>query len=134
MYLSFSFSHSAWTGRRTWKTRTMDVFKKYWHVMKERSEQAKQNINDEIENEIQRLRHINQMCRKMSRAARRIGSNYDNLIDSEQVFHEILNETGEGNDSLNEDFTNTSALQQEVIGIEEGMKCMLYITMIMEIY
>ena len=104
----------------------MDVFKKYWHVMKERSEQAKQNINDEIENEIQRLRHINQMCRKMSRAARRIGSNYDNLIDSEQVFHEILNETGEGNDSLNEDFTNTSALQQEVIGIEEGMKCTFY--------
>ncbi|KAK3099611.1 hypothetical protein FSP39_007024 [Pinctada imbricata] len=112
----------SWSGRRNWKSRTMEVFKKYWHVMKERSEQSKQTINDDIENEIQRLRHINQMCRKMSRAARRIGSNYDNLIDSEQVFHEILNETGDGNDSLNEDLTNVSALQQEVIQVEEGMK------------
>lgn len=101
----------------------MDVFKKYWHVMKEKSELTRQTLNDDIENEVQRLKHINQMCRKMSRAARRIGLSYNNLIDSEQMFHDILNEPADQNDSLTEDFCNTSALQQDVISVEEGLKC-----------
>lgn len=101
----------------------MDVFKKYWHVMKEKSELTRQTLNDDIENEVQRLKHINQMCRKMSRAARRIGLSYNNLIDSEQMFHDILNEPADQNDSLSEDFCNTSALQQDVISVEEGLKC-----------
>lgn len=111
-------------GSRTWKSRAMDVFKKYWHVMKEKSELTRQTLNDDIDNEVQRLKHINQMCRKMSRAARRIGLNYNSLIDSEQMFHDILNEPNDQNDSLTEDFCNTSALQQDVITVEEGLKCM----------
>lgn len=104
----------------------MDVFKKYWHVMKEKSELTRQTLNDDIENEVQRLKHINQMCRKMSRAARRIGLSYNSLIDSEQMFHDILNDPNDQNDSLTEDFCNTSALQQDVITVEEGLKCMYF--------
>lgn len=94
--------------------------------MKEKSELTRQTLNDDIENEIQRLKHINQMCRKMSRAARRIGLSYNSLIDSEQMFHDILNEPNDQNDSLTEDFCNTSALQQDVITVEEGLKCMCF--------
>ncbi|XP_062602116.1 uncharacterized protein LOC134263747 [Saccostrea cucullata] len=115
-------SYTSRGGSRSWKSRTMEVFKKYWHVMKEKSELTRQTLNDDIENEVQRLKHINQMCRKMSRAARRIGMNYNSLIDSEQMFHDILNEPNDQNDSLTEDLCNTSALQQDVIIVEEGLK------------
>ncbi|XP_065933495.1 uncharacterized protein [Magallana gigas] len=117
-----SYTSRGTGGSRTWKSRAMDVFKKYWHVMKEKSELTRQTLNDDIENEVQRLKHINQMCRKMSRAARRIGLSYNSLIDSEQMFHDILNEPNDQNDSLTEDFCNTSALQQDVITVEEGLK------------
>lgn len=87
--------------------------------MKEESQVASESIDDEIENEIQRLRHINQMCRKMSVAARKIGNNWNALIKSEQSFTELLDESY---DKLTEDMHNTSALQHEVITAEEGMK------------
>jgi len=49
----------------------MNVFKKYWQSMKDKSGVLEESLNDEIEKEIQRLRHINQMCRKMSQSARK---------------------------------------------------------------
>ncbi|CAG2242981.1 unnamed protein product [Mytilus edulis] len=111
-----------WGGRRTWKNRTMNVFKKYWHSMKEKSQVSEETLNDDIEKEIQRLRHINTMCRKMSQAARKIGRNYGTLISSEKSFHELLGDIPDLNESLGEELANTSITQQDLIGVEGVMK------------
>lgn len=99
----------------------MNVFKKYWHSMKEK-EASGESLNDEIEKEIQRLRRINQMCRKMSQAARKIGRNYGNLISSEKSFSELLGDIPDLNESLGEELVNTSMTQQDLISVEGGMK------------
>ncbi|XP_052077218.1 uncharacterized protein LOC127715238 isoform X2 [Mytilus californianus] len=111
-----------WGGRRSWKNRTMNVFKKYWHSMKEKSQVSEETLNDDIEKEIQRLRHINTMCRKMSQAARKIGRNYGTLISSEKSFHELLGDIPDLNESLGEELANTSITQQDLIGVEGVMK------------
>ena len=90
--------------------------------MKEKAEMAGESLNDDIDKEIQRLRHINQMCRKMSQAARKIGRNYGTLISSEKSFHELLGDIPDLNDSLGEEFANTSITQQDLISVEGGMK------------
>lgn len=100
----------------------MEVFKHYWKVMKDKSSRVDETLNDEIDHEIQKLRHINTMCRKMAKAAKAIGRNWEALIDSEQSFNDILNEQPELNKSLSEDLGNTTLMQEEVMGLEAGMK------------
>ncbi|XP_069128826.1 uncharacterized protein [Argopecten irradians] len=112
----------AYKRHRSWRSRTMDVFKHYWKVMKDKSARVDETLNDDIDHEIQRLRHINTMCRKMAKAAKNIGRNWEALIESEQSFNEILNEQPEVNKSLGEDLGNTTLLQHEMIGVETEMK------------
>jgi hypothetical protein len=100
----------------------MNVFKKYWQSMKDKSGVLEESLNDEIEKEIQRLRHINQMCRKMSQSARKIGRNYATLISSEKSFNDLLGDLPDLNESLGEELENTSMTQQDLIGVEGGMK------------
>jgi hypothetical protein len=100
----------------------MNVFKKYWQSMKDKSGVLMESLNDEIEKEIQRLRHINQMCRKMSQSARKIGRNYATLISSEKSFNDLLGDLPDLNESLGEELENTSMTQQDLIGVEGGMK------------
>ena len=90
--------------------------------MKDKSGVLEESLNDEIEKEIQRLRHINQMCRKMSQSARKIGRNYATLISSEKSFHDLLGDLPDLNESLGEELENTSITQQDLIGVEGGMK------------
>lgn len=90
--------------------------------MQERSEMTGDHLNDEIEQEIQKLRTVNTMCRKMGKAAKTIGRNWDTLIDSEQSFHEILHGLPDLNSSLVEDLNHTDEMQQDVISVEVGMK------------
>ena len=90
--------------------------------MKDKSGVLEESLNDEIEKEIQRLRHINQMCRKMSQSARKIGRNYATLIISEKSFNDLLGDLPDLNESLGEELENTSMTQQDLIGVEGGMK------------
>ncbi|XP_060078850.1 uncharacterized protein LOC132558320 [Ylistrum balloti] len=117
-----SCAKEAYKRHRSWRSRTMDVFKHYWKVMKDKSARVDETLNDDIDHEIQRLRHINTMCRKMAKAAKSIGRNWEALIESEQSFNEILNEQPEVNKSLSEDLDNTTLLQHEMIGVETEMK------------
>ncbi|XP_021360266.1 uncharacterized protein LOC110454848 isoform X2 [Mizuhopecten yessoensis] len=117
-----SCAKEAYKRHRSWRSRTMDVFKHYWKVMKDKSAHVDETLNEDIDHEIQRLRIINTMCRKMAKAAKSIGRNWEALIESEQSFNEILSEQPEVNKSLGEDLGNTTLLQHEMIGVETEMK------------
>jgi hypothetical protein len=61
-------------------------------------------------------------CRKMSQSARKIGRNYATLISSEKSFNDLLGDLPDLNESLGEELENTSMTQQDLIGVEGGMK------------
>jgi hypothetical protein len=58
----------------------------------------------------------------MSQSARKIGRNYATLISSEKSFNDLLGDLPDLNESLGEELENTSMTQQDLIGVEGGMK------------